>query len=123
MQNLRSGIDLVETSRLEGVDPLIRGRFLRRIFTLRELEEANDSLLHLAGRFAAKEAVVKTLGCGIGPVSWQEIEIRRGQFGEPVLVLSGKARQLADDLGLTTWTVSISHTKTYAVAVAVACGE
>jgi len=120
---LRSGIDLVEIARLEGVEPAIRARFLRRIFTPQELEDARDSNQHLAGRFAAKEAVVKALGCGIGPVSWQEIEIRRGPNGEPLLELHGKARQLADDQGLTTWSVSISHTNAHAVAMAVACGD
>jgi holo-[acyl-carrier protein] synthase len=123
MQTLRSGIDLVEISRLEGVEPAIRTRFLRRVFTAQELEDARDSNLHLAGRFAAKEAVVKALGCGIGPVSWQEIEILRGQNGEPLLVLHGKASQIAGDQRLTSWTVSISHTSAFAVAVAVACGD
>jgi len=123
LRSLRSGIDLIEIARLEGVQPAIRERFLTRVFTPQELEDARDSSLHLAGRFAAKEAVAKALGCGIGPVSWQEIEIRRGQVGEPVLVLYGKARQMADDLGLTSWSVSISHTKVYALAMAVACGE
>jgi holo-[acyl-carrier protein] synthase len=123
LRSLRSGIDLVEIARLAGVDPAIRERFLMRIFTAQELEDGQDSNLHLAGRFAAKEAVAKALGCGIGPVSWQEIEIRRGQAGEPVLVLYGKAQQIAGDLGLTTWSVSISHTKEYALAMAVACGE
>ena len=122
-RSLRSGIDLVEIARLEGVKPEIRARFLIRVFTPQELEDARDSNLHLAGRFAAKEAVVKALGCGIGPVSWQEIEIRRGPAGEPVLVLYGKARQIASDQRLTTWSVSISHTKEHAVAIAVACGE
>jgi holo-[acyl-carrier protein] synthase len=121
--SLRSGIDLIEIARLEGIRPEIRERFLARVFTAQELEDARDSNLHLAGRFAAKEAVAKALGCGIGPVSWQEIEIRRGQAGEPQLELFGKARQIADDLGLTTWSVSISHTKEYALAMAVACGE
>ena len=120
--SLRSGIDMVEIARLEGVDPAIRARFLKRVFTTCELEDAQDSNLHLAGRFAAKEAVAKALGCGIGPVSWQEIEIRRGEAGEPSLVLYGKARQIANDHGLTTWSVSISHTREYAVAMAVACG-
>ena len=123
MQNLRSGIDLVEIDRLEGVEPAIRTRFLRRVFTTQELEEAGDSNVHLAGRFAAKEAVVKALGCGIGPVSWQEIEILHGQSGEPRLVLHGKASQIASDQRLTTWSVSISHTSAVAVAVAVACGS
>jgi holo-[acyl-carrier protein] synthase len=123
LHSLRSGIDLVEIARLEGIEPAIRARFLRRVFTAQELEDAGNSNFHLAGRFAAKEAVVKALGCGIGPVSWHEIEIRRGQAGEPVLVLYGKARQIAADQGLNVWSVSISHTKAYAVAMAVACGE
>ena len=122
-RSLRSGIDLIEIARLEEVRPAIRERFLARVYTAQELQDAGDSYLHLAGRFAAKEAVVKALGCGIGPVSWQEIEIRRGQAGEPVLVLYGKARQMATELGLNLWSVSISHTKQYAVAMAVACGE
>jgi len=123
MQNLRSGIDLVEISRLEGVEPAIRTRFLRRVFTPQELVDARDSNLHLAGRFAAKEAVVKALGCGFGPVSWQEIEILRGQSGEPLLVLHGKASQIASEQRLTTWSVSISHTSAFAVAVSGGCGD
>jgi holo-[acyl-carrier protein] synthase len=123
VRSLRSGIDLIEIARLAQVRPEIRERFLARVFTPQELEDARDSNLHLAGRFAAKEAVAKALGSGIGPVSWQEIEIRRGPAGEPVLVLYGKARQMADDLGLTVWSVSISHTKEYALAMAVACRE
>jgi len=122
-RSLRSGIDLIEIARLEEVRPAIRERFLARVYTPQELQDAGDSNLHLAGRFAAKEAVAKALGCGIGPISWQEIEIRRGPAGEPELVLYGKARQMADELGLTSWSVSISHTKVYALAMAVACGE
>jgi holo-[acyl-carrier protein] synthase len=123
VRSLRSGIDLIEIARLAEVRPAIRERFLARVYTVQELEDARDSNLHLAGRFAAKEAVAKALGCGIGPVSWQEIEIQRGQAGEPLLVLYGKARQIADELGLVTWSVSISHTKEYALAMAIACGE
>ncbi|MGB9801236.1 MAG: holo-ACP synthase [Thermanaerothrix sp.] len=75
---LQCGVDLVEIQRLERLDPQIRQRFLRRVFTPLELEEANEDLAVLAGRFAVKEAVAKALGCGIGPISWQEIEVRRG---------------------------------------------
>jgi holo-[acyl-carrier protein] synthase len=122
MINLRTGIDLVEVSRLTDIKPSLRERFLARVFTYRELEQVGQSDTSLAGRFAAKEAVSKTLGCGIGVVSWQDIEILRGQQGEPVLTLTGKARSLADELGLTQWSLSISHTKTHAVAVAIAIG-
>jgi holo-[acyl-carrier protein] synthase len=120
MAVLRTGIDLIEIRRLETLDPAIRARFLRRVFTKLELEDSQDRDASLAGRFAAKEAVAKALGCGIGRVAWQEIEIRRGEHGEPVLELHGAARQAADEQGLDTWSISISHSRTYAVAVAVA---
>jgi holo-[acyl-carrier protein] synthase len=119
---LRSGIDLIEIARLDDLQPRIRTRFLQRVFTALELEECEGRSPSLAGRFAAKEAVAKVLGCGIGPVSWQEIEIRRGSNGEPQLQLFGKAQALAQELGLETWSVSISHNKETAVALAVAAG-
>ena len=120
MPELRTGIDLVEIRRIATQRPEIRERFLRRVFTPRELAEVGSSNASLAGRFAAKEAVAKALGCGIGAVGWQSIEIQRGAQGEPLLVLTGKANQVAEGLGLNTWSISISHTRTYAVAAAVA---
>lgn len=119
---LRSGIDLIEIARLENIQPTIRARFLKRVYTSRELDEANGSLTSLAGRFAAKEAVAKALGCGIGPVKWQEIEIRRQASGEPQLELHGAAHRFAEEAGLVNWSVSISHDGTHAVALAVAAG-
>lgn len=123
MTKLRTGIDLIELSRLEELRPEIALRFQQRVFTQSELDEANGSTQFLSGRFAAKEAVAKALGSGIGPVSWQEIEIERAVNGEPVLRLHGQAAQLAANLGLTTWAISISHSRTHATAVAVALGE
>jgi holo-[acyl-carrier protein] synthase len=123
MQILRTGIDLVEISRLEQLHPPIRQRFFQRVFTPRELEESQESLPSLAGRFAAKEAVAKALGCGIGPISWQEIEIQRGESGQPVLKLLGNAQRIAEEQGLQTWSISISHTHEHAVSVAVAIGS
>lgn len=120
--NLRTGIDLIEINRLSGLKPSVRPRFLKRVFTPRELAEAGDSDIHLAGRFAAKEAVSKALGTGIGQVSWQEIEIQRDKSGEPVLRLHGNAKRLAEAQGLTIWSVSISHSDAYAVALAVGTG-
>jgi holo-[acyl-carrier protein] synthase len=119
---LRTGIDLIEISRLAGLNPAIHRRFLARVYTPLELELSQDAA-SLAGRFAAKEAVAKALGCGIGPVSWQEIEIRRGENGEPLLVLYGAAAREARQQGLVTWSISITHTLTHAAAVAVALGE
>ena len=76
----------------------------------------------LAARFAAKEAVSKALGTGIGRVAWREIEILRGPARQPVLVLSGEAQLLAQQLGLDQWTVSLSHTQGHAIALVVAIG-
>jgi len=119
---LRTGIDLIEIHRIDQIQPNIRERFLMRVFTSRELEQAGNSSASLAGRFAIKEAVSKALGCGIGAIGWQSIEVQRGSEGEPVLILHDKARDLAESLGLTTWSISISHSRTHAVAVAVGLG-
>ena len=120
---LRSGVDIVEIQRLDEVNPAIRARFIRRVFTENEVELARGSSASLAGRFAAKEAVSKALGTGIGWVAWRDIEILRGKAGEPLLELHGRALQVAEHLGLQTWSVSISHGRAYAVATAVAVGE
>jgi holo-[acyl-carrier protein] synthase len=119
---LRSGIDIVEINRMDEINPSIRVRFINRVFTLAEQALAQGRTPSLAGRFAAKEAVSKALGTGIGRVHWQDIEILRGPAGEPVLQLHGLAREVAAHLGPTEWSVSISHGRTHAVAVAVAMG-
>jgi|YelNatPaOPRAMG01_1025707.scaffolds.fasta_scaffold03843_14 holo-[acyl-carrier protein] synthase len=120
---LRSGVDMVELGRLEALNPRIRERFLRRVFTPGELAETDGDLSALAGRFAVKEAVSKALGTGIGRVHWQDIETRDGPWGAPQLRLHGFAREVADALGLSAWSISISDTRTHAVAIAVAIGE
>lgn len=122
MTELRTGIDLIEIDRLAGLAPGIRRRFLQRVFTAAELAQAGGSDASLMGRFAAKEAVAKALGCGIGPVSWREIEILEDEAGRPLLRLSGKAQQIAAGLGLSQWSISISHARQHAVALAVATG-
>jgi len=119
---LRCGIDLVEIRRLEHLDPQIRQRFLHRVFTPQELDDAQEDLMVLAGRFAAKEAVAKALGCGIGPISWQEIEVQRGPEGQPLLRLRGRAAERAAALNLCEWSISITHTRDLAMAMAVALG-
>jgi len=114
---------MIEISRLDEIQPGIRSRFLQRVFTPIELAECQGNSPSLAGRFAAKEAVAKALGCGIGPISWLEIEIKRAASGEPCLKLFGHAESMAYTMGLTTWSVSISHTREYAIALVVASGE
>jgi holo-[acyl-carrier protein] synthase len=120
---LASGVDLIEIERVRAAVDLHGERFLRRIYTPQELAEAGQNPASLAARFAAKEAVAKALGVGIGPVSWQEIEVLRGPLRQPLLKLHGAARRISDELGLQTWSISLSHTATHAIALAVAVGE
>jgi holo-[acyl-carrier protein] synthase len=120
---LATGIDLVEIDRFQATVQRHGTRFLNRVFTPQELALAEQSLPSLAARFAAKEAVAKALGTGIGPVSWHEIEIRRGSARQPLLNLHGAAAQLSADLGLTNWSISLSHSHAAAVAVAFAIGD
>jgi holo-[acyl-carrier protein] synthase len=118
--DLTSGVDVIEIERIQRAIERHGERFLKRIFTPLELEEAGKSTASLAARFSAKEAVAKALGCGIGPVSWLEIEIRRGPANRPELFLSGAAARLAEEQGLKHWTISLSHSQQHAVALAVA---
>jgi len=119
---LRCGVDLVEIERFQ-MQPRLRERFLTRIFTPAEIALCNDKDQTFAGRFAVKEAVAKALGSGIGEISWQEIEVLADEQHAPQLVLHGKAAQRAQALGLTQWSVSISHQSTLAVGMVVALGE
>ena len=97
--------------------------FFLRFFTEQELIDAAGSTPALAARYAAKEAVSKALGTGIGDVGWKEIEIVTGPRRQPVLRLHGEARRLSNEAGLIHWTVSLSHTHEHAIAVAVATGD
>jgi holo-[acyl-carrier protein] synthase len=120
---LATGIDLVDLERFERTIQRQGERFLQRIFTPRELALFSDHTESLAARFAAKEAVAKALGCGIGAIRWQDIEILRDEHNAPSLTLYAAALQLAEELGLDTWSISLSHTHRQAVALAVALGE
>ncbi len=120
---LRTGVDLIEISRLREAIDRHGERFLTRIFTSTEREQCGANFASLAARFAAKEAAAKALGTGLGPVAFTEIEIIRGKNGAPTLVLHGQARQEADRLRLTDWAVSLSHTGELAMASVVASGN
>ena len=121
--NLRTGVDLVEIERFEAAVQRHGERFLTRVFTPRELYEVGDNMASLAARFTAKEATAKALGTGIGDVKWQEIEILRGPARQPALFLHGQALKLSDELGLENWSLSLSHSQTYAIALVVALGD
>jgi holo-[acyl-carrier protein] synthase len=118
--NLRTGIDLLEISRLQEALEKHGDRFLHRVFTEREIAEVGDRIDSLAARWAAKEAVAKAFGTGIGNVQWKDIEILRGPNREPVLHLHGHAKLIAEKEGLAIWSISLSHTTVYAMAMAVA---
>ncbi|HYK99224.1 MAG TPA: holo-ACP synthase [Candidatus Acidoferrales bacterium] len=114
------GIDIIETSRIRGVLERHDARFLGRVYTEWEQRYCRRNVLHLAGRWAAKEAVSKVLGLGVRGVGWREIEIRRTPFGQPTVTLHGRAAQRALAIGLREpLSVSISHIRDLAVAVAV----
>lgn len=121
--NLRSGIDILEISRLDEINPAIRERFIARVYTPDEIAQAKNRADTLTGLFSAKEAVSKALGTGIGAVHWQDIEILHLPSGQPIVRLHGQAKIVADQLGLTSWSVSISHDRDRVVAMAVAIGE
>jgi len=120
MSALRSGVDIVEVHRIDNAILRHGQRFFDRFYTSQELIDSEGQTPSLAARFAAKEAVAKALGTGIGQVAWKDIEVVAGPRREPMLRLHGQAQELAESLGLTDWAISLSHTEEHAVAVAVA---
>jgi len=120
---LKTGIDIIEIPRIQAALERHGDRFMQRVFTPAEIAECRGRTDALAVRFAAKEAATKALGTGIGPVSWREVETLHKRSGEPYLVLHGRAEQVAKALGLTTWAVSLSHSRDNAIAVVVASGD
>ena len=128
MSIIGHGIDLVETSRIRQLHEQHGRHFLDRIFTSAEQEycSANPKRYfeHLAGRFAAKEAVLKVLGTGWrGGISWTDIEISKNPSGQPGVVLSGECAKIARKLGITQWQLSLSHIETHATASAIGIGR
>jgi len=118
---IRCGIDMIECQRVADGIERAGERFMQRFFTAGEREDCNDMPHRLAARIAAKEAVSKALGTGIGDVKWVEIEIRvNNPRKRPTLYLHGDAATLSQELGLTEWDVSLTHTKEMASAIAVA---
>ena len=119
---IATGVDLIEIARIEEVVARHGKHYLERIFTPAELEYCGKRAESLAGRWAAKEAVAKALGTGIGDVAWTEIEILGDEQNAPALILHGMAESKAKELGLTNWSVSISHSQSHTVAFVVAVG-
>ena len=114
------GIDAIEPARIAALVTRWGERFLDRVFTPAERAICRDRATSLAARYAAKEAVSKALGTGVGAVAWREIEILANERGRPVLVLHGAAARRARDLGLNAWSVSLTHLAGVALAVVAA---
>ena len=123
MSVLGIGVDLVENARIQHSLERFGERFLHRVFTAGEIEYSQSMKFparHLAARFAAKEAVSKAFGTGIGKaMGWRNIDIRKKKSGEPFLVFSGSAQELATKRGVTSALITLSHTDHHAVACVV----
>ncbi len=117
------GVDLVECERIQRSLDRFGEKFLRRVFTEGEIEYSMSMKFparHLAARFAAKEAVSKAFGTGIGKaMGWRNIDIRKKKSGEPFLVFSGSAQELVTKRGVTSALITLSHTDHYAMACVV----
>jgi holo-[acyl-carrier protein] synthase len=124
---LGTGIDIVETARIQDSLDKFGERFLNRCFWPGEVAYCNGMKfpsLHFAARFAAKEAISKAFGTGIGHhLGWKDMEICKRESGEPYVVLHGKGEELAKARGVTEVFVSLSHSKDYAAAQAVIVGH
>ena len=118
------GIDIVETSRIRRLVEQHGAHFLERVYTEAEQRYCSGNpkryFEHLAGRFAAKEAVLKVLGTGWrGGIAWTDIEVINEPSGQPKLTLTGESLRVATDLGINAWHISISHIETHATASAI----
>ncbi|MFI5262762.1 MAG: holo-ACP synthase [Candidatus Limnocylindrales bacterium] len=112
------GIDIIEVARIRAALERFGARFARRVLTPAEAAYVRGRPETFAGRWAAKEAVSKVLGLGVRGVGWRDIEIVRLPTGQPAVRLHGRARLRAEQLRLGQVAVSISHERSYAIAIA-----
>lgn len=119
------GIDIIEVERIRRLSLRWGSRFEHRVYTPQELAYCGKTQTRygrLAARFAAKEATLKALGTGLTVgMNWQDVEICADAVGKPSLVLHGKVKQYASELGVVTTFVSLSHAVDYAVAQVTLC--
>ena len=127
MEIVAHGIDLVDCPRIEEMVKRHGKRFVNRVFTAAEqaYAQANKNKIEkLAGRFAAKEAVLKLMGTGWrGKIAWTDVEVINSPSGQPEITLSGQIKKLAAESGIKHISVSITHTANFAIASAVALAE
>lgn len=121
------GIDLVDFPRIEEMINRHEERFINRVFTKSEQAYADSNKNRIekyAGRFAAKEAVLKLIGTGWrGKIAWTDVEVVNTSSGQPQVNLSGEVKIIADKLGITQISISITHTANFAIASAIALSE
>jgi holo-[acyl-carrier protein] synthase len=124
---LGTGVDIIETARIQDSLDKYGERFLKRCFWPDEVaycQRMKFPTLHIAARFAAKEAISKAFGTGIGKeLGWRDIEIVKRDSGEPFVALHDKGEGLARRRGVTEIFVSLSHCREYAAAHAVIVGR
>ncbi len=127
MEILGIGTDIIECPRIGKMIEHHGELFLRRVYTEREIRHCQarkHAIEHFAGRWAAKEAILKALGTGHSRgITWTNIEVRNGTDGRPVVMVCGRARETALERGIADILVSISHCRTYATAYAMAIGR
>jgi holo-[acyl-carrier protein] synthase len=123
MNLLGIGIDVVEVERIGSSMDEFKDKFVNRIFTKSEQEYCDSQkrpVIHYAARFAAKEAIAKAFGTGIGKeISWLDMEIIRQASGEPTVIMSGNGKNYADKLKVVDIKISLTHAEHYAAANAV----
>lgn len=127
MRILGIGTDIIEVERIGRMIERHGDLFLTRVYTAGEIEYCSPRKAraqHYAGRWAAKEAVLKTLGTGWARgIQWTDIELMNEYGGKPKIVLHNRAAEVAQERGITEIQISISHCHNYAVAFATAVGE
>ena len=121
--NLQCGVDMVEIDRIVAAIERFGVRFLHRIWTERELAYCRGRAPELAARFAGKEAASKALGTGIAGLVWRDVEILPDERGKPLIFLHGGAKERAEQIGLSQWAISLTHSRHMACAMVVACAE
>jgi holo-[acyl-carrier protein] synthase len=127
MEILGIGTDIIECPRIGKMIEQHGELFLRRVYTEREIrycQARKHAIEHFAGRWAAKEAILKAIGTGLSRgIAWTDLEVRNGVDGQPRVLVCGGAKDVARQRGIGDILVSISHCRTYATAYALAVGS